>query len=151
MRFAKTLAGSTLAAIAAVCGVAAVQAAPLPTNIGTMKAMVADDTVQQVRWGGGWGYRGGFGGYRGGWGGGWGYRGYGYRPWAGVAAGAIVGGAIARSAYYGYGGGYPYYGYGGGYYGGGYAPVYSGYGDDYCPPSVGYGGYGYSYRRYYGW
>jgi hypothetical protein len=39
------------------CGLAAVQAAPLPTNVAVMKAMVADDTVQQGRWG----YRGGCG------------------------------------------------------------------------------------------
>ena len=129
----------------------------MPTNVAAMKAMVADDTVQQVRWG----YRGGFGlsgrpglprrrrGYRGGWG---------YRRWAGVAAGAIVGGRsraapitaairLTVTAAYGYGG---YYGGGyGGYYGGGYGgyyPAYAGYADD------GYGGYpAYSYRRYYGW
>jgi hypothetical protein len=68
-----------------------------------------------------------------------------YRPWGARAAGAVVGGAIASSAYYG---GYPYYGgYGGygGYYGGGY---YNG-----CYPyATGYGYPAYSYRSYYsGW
>ena len=86
--------------------VATLQAAPLPTNVASMKSMVTDGLIQ-VRWrGGGWGHRG-FGG--------WGYRGGG---WGGAAiAGAIIGGAIASSAY-GYGGG-PYYG--------GYDPGYSYY------------------------
>jgi hypothetical protein len=113
-------------------------AAPLPTNIATMKSMSSGDVVQ-ARWGGwrgGWGYRGL--GYRGGWGyRGWGHRGWGYGGWGlgAAAAGAIVGGAIASSAYYG---GYPYYG--------------GGYAYDSCPPSYGYGGYGYPYRGYYsGW
>lgn len=129
------------------------QAGPLPTNLATMKSMV-DQTTTEVRWvgggRGGYGYRGGGWGYRGGWGNrGYGYRGLGY----GLAAGAIVGGAIARSAYYGYGGsyggggyygGYPaygysypaasYYGYGGGNYG-------YGYGSDNCPPSGSYWAY----------
>jgi hypothetical protein len=55
--------------------------------------------------------------WRGGWGG-WGWRGgWGWGPgpfWGGVAAGAVVGGALAAPYYYrGY---YPY-GYYGGYYG----------------------------------
>ena len=99
MRFAKTLARPALGAIAVICSIATAQAAPLPTNIEAMKAVSADDTVQQVRWGGN--SRGGVG---------YPVYGYGYRPGAGVAAGAIVGGAIAGSAYYGYGG-YPYYDY----------------------------------------
>jgi hypothetical protein len=114
------------------------QAGPMPTNVAGMKSMV-DQNTTEVRWGGGW--RGGGYGYRGvGFrGGGWGYRRLGY----GVAAGAIVGGAIASSGYYRGHGGDPYYsyaavpyGYGGGYsYGGGCS----------CP---GYGGYATSY---YGW
>ena len=44
--------------------VATLHAAPLPTNVTSMKSMVADNSIQ-VRWdgwrGGGWGYRG-FGG-----------------------------------------------------------------------------------------
>lgn len=95
-------------------------AAPLPTNVAAMKAMLDNDAVQ-VRWRGGYGY------------GGLGYRGWGYRGVGAAAAGAIVGGAIASSAYYN---GYPYGGYGvGSYsYGGGY-----GCGDTiaYCPSGYG--------------
>ena len=158
MRLLSSLRTAVLAATAALPAIGA-QAGPMPTNVAAMKSM-ADQSTTEVRWGGGWrgggfgyrgagfrgggwGYRGGLG-YRGGYGyrGGLGYRGLGY----GVAAGAIVGGAIASSAYYGGYGGYggypsysyaavPYYGYGGGY----------GYGTSYCPP---YGGYA---ARYYGW
>jgi len=100
-------------------------AAPLPTNVATMKAAVGDD-IAQVHWRGrGWGWGGG-----------------------GLLAGAIIGGAIASSAPYGYYGGGPYYGGGYGYgpgYGYGYAPAYYGYG-----PSYGYGGY-YARPRYYGY
>ena len=132
------------------------QAGPMPTNVAAMKSMVEQITTQ-VQWRGGFrgggfgmrgvGFRGGGWGWRGGgWrGGGWGYRGLGY----GLAAGALVGGAIASSAYYGGYGGYyggygypaysyaavPYYGYGGGY----------GYGS-YCPPYRS----GYA-AGYYGW
>jgi hypothetical protein len=99
-------------------------AAPLPTNVATMKAAVGDD-VTQVHWRGrGWGWGGG-----------------------GLLAGAIIGGAIASSAPYGYYGGGPYYGgygYGPGY-GYGYAPAYYGYG-----PSYGYAPY-YARPRYYGY
>jgi hypothetical protein len=98
-------------------------AAPLPTNVATMKAAVGDD-VTQVHWrGGGWG---------------WGLGGF--------AAGAIIGGAIASSAAYGYGpyyGGYGYPGYGYGY---GYAPAYYGYGPAYAYPR-----YYRPYRPYYGY
>ncbi len=142
-----------LAATAALLGAGA-HAGPMPTNVAAMKSMV-DQSTTEVRWGG---WRGGGFGYRGvGFrAGGWGYRGFGYRGLGyGVAAGALVGGAIASRGYYGgYGGGYyggypsysyaaaPYYGYGGGYgYGSGY-----GYGGSYCPP---YGGY--AVTRHYGW
>jgi hypothetical protein len=117
------------------------EAAPLPTNVSTMKAMLDRDAVQ-VRWGG----------WRGGWGyGGWGYRGWGYRgsggwPWGAAAAGAIVGGAIASSAYYG---GYPYYG-GPDVYGS--CPPYCGYGVYYQPYYGGYyPGYYVGPDYYYGW
>ena len=145
-----------LAGAGALLSGTAAQAGPIPTHLSTMKSMV-DRTTTEVRWvggyrGGGYGYRGGGWGYRGG---GYGYRGYGYRGLGyGAVAGAVVGGAIARSAYYGgynryyggggYYGGYPaygysspaasYYGYGGGNYG-------YGYGGDNCPPSGSYWAY----------
>jgi hypothetical protein len=129
---------TTLAALVAGGAMAAattsLQAAPLPTHLATMKAMVASDTVE-VRWGG-WG-----GGWRGG---GWGYRGgWGHRPWGAVAAGALIGGALAGGAYYGsygygsYYGSYPYYG--------------GGYAYQNCPPYGGYGYGGYSPAYAYGW
>jgi hypothetical protein len=160
MRLLSLLRTPILAATVALLGAGA-QAGPMPTNLAAMKSMV-DQSTTEVRWGGGWrgggygyrgvGFRGGGYAYRGGYGyRGWGYRGLGY----GVAAAAIVGGAIASRGYYGgyggYDGGYggyygsypaysyaavPYYGYGGGY----------GYGSAYCPP---YGGY--AAARYYGW
>ena len=139
MKLIKTV----LAAAFAITTIGAVaspgKAAPLPTNVAAMTA-VLDTPVLQVRygrWHGGWGHRG-WGGYRG-----WGYGGY--RGWGlgAVAAGAVVGGAIASSAYHG--GAYPSdggdYGYGGGY------------ASDYCSP-YGYGDYHRGYgapRYYYGW
>ena len=79
--------------------------------------------------GGALGYRSGALAYRGAIGyRGWGYRGDYYRPGLGLAAGAVVGGAIAASRpWYGYGGysydyGSSYYGYNPGYgYDQGYA------------------------------
>jgi hypothetical protein len=113
----KTAMTCTLAGALIAGEVQQVAAAPMPTNVGTIKAMVADSTTQ-VHWrGGGWGF--GIGA---------------------LAAGAIIGGAIASGPYGYYGG--PYYGYPG--YGYGYAPAYYGYGPY-------YGGYApyYGYRRYY--
>ena len=110
MRLSSSLRTAIFAATAALLSAGA-QAGPMPTNVAAMKSMV-DQNTTEVRWGGGWrgggfgyrgvGFRGGGWGYRGGYGyrGGWGYRGLGY----GLAAGALVGGAIASSAYYG--GGY---------------------------------------------
>src|SRR5512139_4015892 len=99
----KTAIACTLAGALIAGEVQQAAAAPMPTNVGAMKAMVPDSTTQ-VHWrGGGWG---------------WGI--------GALAAGAIIGGAIASSGpygYYGYGG--PYYGYPG--YGYGYAPAYYGY------------------------
>jgi len=118
------------------CNVAALQAAPLPTNVTAMKSMVAESSIQ-VQWrgwrGGGWGYRGV---------GGWGYRGLG---WGGPAlAGAVIGGAIASNAY----------GYYGGPYAGGYYPGYSSYPsyivvEEYYAPAAGY--YVPPYGPYYGY
>jgi hypothetical protein len=112
--FACTLAGALMA-----CNVATLDAAPLPTNLATMKSMLADSPIK-VRWGG--------------WRGGWGYRGFGgWSLGANALAGAIIGGAIASSAY-GYYGGYgdPYYGHGGPAYGGNY-PGYTYYPAYYGP------------------
>ena len=62
-------------------------AAPLPTNVATMKAAAGDD-VTPVYWRG---------------------RGFGWGI-GGLLAGAIIGGAIASGGPYGYYGGDPYYG-----------------------------------------
>ena len=97
MSIQKMLIGYTLAAALVTAQVGQAAAGPMPTSVGTMKAMVAD-SMTQVHWHGGWG--------------GWGLG-------AGIA-GAIIGGAIASSVYGGHYGG-PYYGYPGPYYG--YAPV----------------------------
>ena len=138
MKLFSSLATAVLAATTALLSANA-QAGPMPTNVAAMKLMVDKSTIE-VRWrGGGVGYRGV--GYRGG----LSYRGLGY----GVAAGAIVGGAVARRAYYG-----GYGGYSGGYGNDGYAaePHY-GYGGD---PSYSYvaephyGGYGYGDVSYSG-
>jgi hypothetical protein len=128
MTIACSLAGAVMAG-----QVEQAAAAPLPTNVATMKAAVGDD-VTQVYWRG---------------------RGFGWGI-GGLAAGAIIGSAIASSAPYGYGyGGGPYYGGGYGYPGPGYgyAPVYygGGYGSRYAyGPGYGYGGY-YARPRYYGY
>jgi hypothetical protein len=94
-------------------------AAPMPTNVATMKAATPEATTQ-VHWRG---------------------RGFGWGI-GGLAAGAIIGGAIAGGSPYGYYGGGPYYGgygYPGPGYGYGYAPAY--YGGGYGP--------GYGYHPYY--
>jgi hypothetical protein len=137
------------AGVLMVGNVATLDAAPLPTNVASMKSMVADGSIQ-ARWGG---WRGG----------GWGYRSFGrsfgYRGWgwgAGALAGAVIGGAIASSAYGYYGG--PAYGYGGPPYGGyspyGY-PAYVGYSPyyDYGPwQAIQEPGAARFYRPYgYGW
>jgi hypothetical protein len=125
MGIQKTLIGYTLTGALVAAQVGQAVAAPMPTSVGTMKAMVADSTTQ-VHWHGGWG--------------GWGLG-------AGIA-GAIIGGAIASSAYGGYYGG-PYYGYPGPYYG--YAPAYYGYGPYYGYQPYYRAHYGYrAYRPYYG-
>jgi hypothetical protein len=124
MRIWTTAIACSLAGAVMACQIEQTAAAPLPTNFATMKAAAGGD-VTQVHWRG---------------------RGFGWGI-GGLAAGAIIGGAIASSGPYGYGyGGGPYYG-GYGYPGPGYgyAPAY--YGGGYGP---GYG-YGYARPRYYGY
>ena len=100
-------------------------ATPLPTNVATMKSMLANlETPIYWRGGRGWGGRG------------WGLG-------AGLFAGAVVGGAIASGAY-GYNGapyyyGYPYQPYGYDYpYSYSYSPAYYG-----CTTYCGYHPYNY--------
>lgn len=128
MRIWKTAIACALAGAVMAGEIQLASAAPLPTNVATMKAAAGDD-VTQVYWRG---------------------RGFGWGI-GGLAAGAIIGSAIASNAYgYGYYGGGPYYGYGypGPGYGYGYAPAYYGYGGPYyARPRY----YGYrAYRPYYG-
>ena len=131
MRFWTTAIACSLTAAVVAGQVGQATAAPLPTHVATMKAAAGDD-VTPVYWRG---------------------RGFGWGI-GGLAAGAIIGGAIASGGPYGYG-----YGYGGGpYYGGGYGYPGPGYGYGYAPAYYGGGGgYGYGggyyggYRRYYGY
>lgn len=121
--------GVALAVIGAVVGTTAVQAAPIavaPVSAVALSGAQGGTSVDQVAYrryyGGGYGYRGGYG-----------RRGIGVG--GAVAAGAALGllgagvAAAAAPAYgYGYGYGYPAYGY----------------------PAYGYGGYGYPAYGY-GW
>jgi hypothetical protein len=118
--------------------------APLtPLSISAKPAQA--DSAVQVRFGGFHG--GGFGGFRGGgfggWhGGGW-HRGFGWGGVGALAAGAVIGGALAAPYYYG---GDPYYGYDDAYYGSGYG--YPGYSTVVVTPGYGYYGYPYGPRPY---
>ena len=111
--------------------------AAVPTAVAAVKSAPSGSTTE-VRWRGGWGWRGG--GWRGGW--------WGPGVGLGIGLGLLGAAAIASSPYYygGYGCPYGYYGgygcgYGyAGYYGGGY-PAYG----------YGYPAYGYYGRPYYGW
>jgi len=138
MNILKSTVVHALAASLIAGQIGAAAAAPLPTNIATMKSMAADSPIP-VYWRGGWGW-------------GWGLG-------AGALAGLIIGGAIASSAYGPYGPyGYPY-GYSGYYpgaYYGGYARPYGypsyGYARPYGYPSYGYvRPYGAYPRSHYGW
>lgn len=123
MRIWKTAIACSLAGVVLAGEIQQAAAAPLPTNVATMKAAAGDD-VTQVHWRG---------------------RGFGWGI-GGLAAGAIIGSAIASGGPYGYYGGGPYYGgygYPGYGYGYGYAPAYYGYGPAYAYPRY------YGYRRYY--
>src|ERR1051326_60089 len=93
MSIYKTAMACILSASLTAASLTSAGAAPLPTNVATIKSMVADSPIEG-HWRGGWG---------------WGIG-------AGVLAGAIIGGAIASgpygyysSPYYGYS--YPSYGY----------------------------------------
>jgi len=75
--------------------------APITPLSASVKPATQASNAIQVRFGG---FRGGWGG----WGGGWGWRGGGWGPGLGaVAAGAVIGGALAAPYYYGA----PYYAY----------------------------------------
>src|ERR1700756_5188006 len=112
MSIIKAAVTTTLSAALVASQISLAAAAPLPTNVATMKSIAATGP-SQVYWRGGWG-------------------GWGWGAGAGLLAGAIIGGAIASGGYgyytapyyYGYPA-YPYYGY--------YAPraVYYGYGSSY--------------------
>jgi hypothetical protein len=127
-----------LAAVAAL-GIACVSADAFAARVAGRGGAVASRAGAIGARGGALAYRGGVG-YRGGLYG----RGY-YRPGLGLAAGAVVGGAIAASQpWYGYGG----YGYGYGY--DGYSP---GYATGSYPSGNGYGYADYGYNTgpgYYG-
>jgi hypothetical protein len=102
--------GAALLVVGAMSLAAPAIAAPLTSLSAAANPGAQDSDLVQVRFGGGW--HGG----RGGWHGGWGF------PAAGaLAAGALIGGAIAA----------PYY------YGGGYSPYYD---DAYAYAPVPYGG-----------
>lgn len=126
MSIFKSAITTTLSAALVAGEISLAAAAPLPTNVATMKSIAANGPIE-VFWRGGWG--------------GWGW---GVGP--GFLAGAIIGGAIAGGGYRYYGAPY-YYGYPTYPYYGYYAPraAYYGYG-----PYYGYGSYGYypSYRVY---
>jgi hypothetical protein len=118
----KTLAAAMIVgSVSSLAGSAG--AVPLSASAGLRDASTSP--FEAVQWRRGWGGWGGWGGIG-----------------VGLAAGAIIGGAIAASTY-GYGYGYP------GYYGYGYAPAYYG-GYGYGPVSGNWGGYAYA-PAYYGY
>jgi len=126
---------ATGALAAALAGSIATSSQAMPLPVTSVQEIAGTAPTEQVRWGGGWGWRGGGYGFRG-----YGWRGYGYgwrRPYygggalaAGLIGGLALGTLAASTSYYGYG--YPYYGYG-------YSPAY------YTYPAY----YGY-YPGYYG-
>jgi hypothetical protein len=96
-RFISAAAGLVLAGTAAVQLAAA---APLGHSLSFGNA-ASSGHVENVRWRGGGGSWGGRGHWGGPWRGGYGYRGWGAAPFVGgLAAGAIVGGALAYPRYY---------------------------------------------------
>ena len=143
---------ATGALAAALAGGIATSSQAMPLPVTSVQEIAGAAPTEQVRWGGGWGWRGGGYGFRG-----YGWRSYGYgwrRPYygGGALAAGLVGGlalgtlAASTGSYYGYG--YPsYYGSGYGYYPSSYA--YPGYSYSYYPSSYAYRSY-YSYPSYYG-
>jgi hypothetical protein len=123
MSIIKTAIASTLSTALVASQISLATAAPLPTNVVTMKSIAAAAGPTQVYWRGGWG-------------------GWGWGAGAGLLSGAIIGGAIASGGYGYYGAPY-YYGYPAYPYYGYYAPrsVYYGYGAYYGHGSYGYYGY----------
>jgi len=102
MNLTKGIAVAALALSLPLTVASSADAAPLMAGsaLSTANTATVSSDLTQVRWRGGYGYRGGY--YRGG---GYGWGGVG----AGLAAGALIGGAIAasQSPYY-YGPGYGY-------------------------------------------
>ena len=94
-RVAAALAGASMLAVSLTPVSAFTLSGP------SLNQSVSSAQIDKVWWRGGWGWHGGWG-WRGG---GWGWRrGWGWGPAAvvgGVAAGAIVGSAIAARPYYG--------------------------------------------------
>jgi hypothetical protein len=132
MRTLKLVAALSIAGAMSLASYVPVQAAPITPLSAAAKPNAEDGgSIVQVRWGG----------WHGGWGHGWHGGGWGWGVGA-LAAGALIGAAIA-SPYY-YGGYYPYYDYGYPYYGYGYPYGYS---------TAYYPSYSYGYyrpiRRYY--
>jgi BA14K-like protein len=122
------LAALITVAVPAYAGIAS--AAPISGALAVKNAV--PNNIENVYWRGGWGWRG---------------RGWGWGVGAGIAAGALIGGALAAPYYYG---GY----YGGPYYASPYYadPYYvdSGYVDSgyYAQSYAGGGGVDYCIRRY---
>jgi hypothetical protein len=129
MRTLKLVTVLSVAGAMSLASYVPVQAAPITPLSTAAKPSAQDGSAIQVRWGG---WRGG----------GWGWRGGGWGVGA-LAAGAVIGAAIASP--YAYGGYYPYSGYGSPYYG--YGPAY-GYSYPYGYSTAYYPGYSYGYGAY---
>jgi hypothetical protein len=105
----KRITSLALAGALSVGAVCQSLADPVPTNSTALKA-ATPNAIADVRWGGGWGWRGGGRGWRGAW-------------WPGAVIGGLaLGPALAAGPYYAYPYGGPYWG--GGYAGYRYRPYY---------------------------
>ncbi len=135
MRKSRLVATLSLAGAMSLTSLVPVQAAPVTPLSAAAKADAVNGSAVQVRWGG----------WHGGWGHGWHGGGFGWGVGA-LAAGALIGAAVASP--YSYGGYDPYYAYDYPAYGYGY-----GYGYPYGYSAAYYPSYSYSYyrpyRRYY--